>query len=45
MKGEGKMSKMAVLRSHGGRYQAVQDGEVKIDIAVLAAISIFTSAS
>jgi citrate lyase subunit alpha / citrate CoA-transferase len=34
---EGQMSKMAVLRSHGGRYQAVQDGEVKIDIAVLAA--------
>ncbi|MCU4162803.1 citrate lyase subunit alpha [Carboxylicivirga caseinilyticus] len=34
---EGKMSKTAVLRSHGGRYQAVQDGEVKIDIAVIAA--------
>ncbi len=34
---EGKMSKMGVLRSHGGRYQAVQDGEVKIDIAVIAA--------
>jgi len=33
----GKMSKMAVLRSHGGRYQAVQDGEVKIDIAVIGA--------
>lgn len=32
---EGNMSKMAVLRSHGGRYQAVQDGEVKIDIAVI----------
>jgi citrate lyase subunit alpha/citrate CoA-transferase len=27
----------AILRSHGGRYQAVQDGEVHIDIAVLAA--------
>jgi citrate lyase subunit alpha/citrate CoA-transferase len=26
-----------VLRSHGGRYQAVQDGEVHIDIAVIAA--------
>jgi citrate lyase subunit alpha/citrate CoA-transferase len=26
-----------VLRSHGGRWQAVQDGEVHIDIAVLAA--------
>ena len=34
---EGKMKGTAVLRSHGGRYQAVQDGEVKIDIAVLAA--------
>ena len=33
----GKMSKMSVLRSHGGRYQAVQDGEVKIDIAVIGA--------
>lgn len=34
---EGKMKGMAVLRSHGGRYQAIQDGEVKIDIAVIAA--------
>ncbi len=34
---EGKMKGIAVLRSHGGRYQAVQDGEVKIDIAVLSA--------
>lgn len=33
----GKMRGMAVLRSHGGRYQAVQDGEVHIDIAVIAA--------
>lgn len=33
----GKMKKMAVLRSHGGRVQAIQDGEVKIDIAVMAA--------
>jgi citrate lyase subunit alpha/citrate CoA-transferase len=33
----GKMKGMAVLRSHGGRYQAVQDGEVHIDIAVIAA--------
>ena len=33
----GKMRGMAVLRSHGGRYQAVQDGQVHIDIAVLAA--------
>ncbi len=34
---QGKMRGMAVLRSHGGRYQAVQDGEVKIDITVIAA--------
>jgi citrate lyase subunit alpha/citrate CoA-transferase len=34
---EGKMKGMAVLRSHGGRVQAIQDGEVKIDIAVMAA--------
>lgn len=34
---EGKMKKTAVLRSHGGRYQAIQDGEVKIDIAVIGA--------
>jgi len=34
---KGKMSKTAVLRSHGGRYQAVQDGDVKIDIAVIVA--------
>jgi citrate lyase subunit alpha/citrate CoA-transferase len=27
----------AILRSHGGRYQAVQDGEVHIDIAVISA--------
>ena len=34
---EGKMKGMAVLRSHGGRVQAIQDGEVMIDIAVMAA--------
>ena len=34
---QGKMRGMGVLRSHGGRYQAVQDGEVHIDIAVIAA--------
>ena len=33
----GKMKGTGVLRSHGGRYQAVQDGEVKIDIAVIGA--------
>ena len=34
---QGKMRGMGVLRSHGGRWQAVQDGEVKIDIAIIAA--------
>ena len=34
---EGKMKGVGVLRSHGGRYQSVQDGEVHIDIAVIAA--------
>jgi citrate lyase subunit alpha/citrate CoA-transferase len=34
---EGKMKGTAVLRSHGGRVQAIQDGEVIIDIAVLVA--------
>ena len=33
----GKMKGLGVLRSHGGRYQAIQDGEVEIDIAVIAA--------
>jgi citrate lyase subunit alpha/citrate CoA-transferase len=33
----GSMRGMGVLRSHGGRWQAVQDGEVTIDIAVIAA--------
>jgi citrate lyase subunit alpha/citrate CoA-transferase len=33
----GKMRGMGVLRSHGGRWQAIQDGEVKVDIAVIAA--------
>lgn len=36
---EGNMKGVGVLRSHGGRYQAVQDGEVQIDIAVIAAPS------
>jgi citrate lyase subunit alpha/citrate CoA-transferase len=35
----GKMRGMGVLRSHGGRWQAIQDGEVSIDIAVIAAPS------
>ena len=34
---QGKMRGMGVLRSHGGRWQAVQDGEVRIDVAVIAA--------
>ncbi|HBF88712.1 MAG TPA: citrate lyase subunit alpha [Bacteroidales bacterium] len=33
----GKMKGVGILRSHGGRYQAIQDGEVQIDIAVIAA--------
>ena len=31
------MKGLAVLRSHGGRWQAIQDGEVHIDIAIIAA--------
>ncbi len=34
---DGRMRGLGVLRSHGGRWQAVQDGEVHIDIAVIAA--------
>ncbi len=34
---EGNMKGTGILRSHGGRYQAVQDGDVHIDIAVIAA--------
>lgn len=34
---EGKMRGLGVLRSHGGRWQAIQDGEVNIDVAVIAA--------
>ena len=34
---DGKMKGIGVLRSHGGRYQAIQDGEIQIDIAVIAA--------
>ena len=33
----GNMRKTGILRSHGGRWQAVQDGEVHIDIAIIAA--------
>jgi len=33
----GKMRGMGVLRSHGGRWQAIQDGDLHIDIGVIAA--------
>lgn len=36
---QGRMRGMGVLRSHGGRWQAIQDGEVHVDIAVIAAPS------
>jgi citrate lyase subunit alpha/citrate CoA-transferase len=36
---KGRMRGLGVLRSHGGRAQAIQDGEVHIDVAVLAAPS------
>ncbi|GBE21938.1 citrate lyase alpha chain [bacterium BMS3Bbin01] len=34
---QGRMRGLGVLRSHGGRWQAISDGEVHIDIAVIAA--------
>lgn len=34
---KGGMRGTGVLRSHGGRWQSVQDGEVHIDIAIIAA--------
>jgi len=34
---QGRMRGLGVLRSHGGRWQAIQDGEVHIDVAVIAA--------
>jgi len=34
---EGGMQGMGILRSHGGRYQAIQDGDLHVDIAVIAA--------
>jgi len=33
---EGHMRGMGVLRSHGGRYRAVQDGDIHVDVAVIA---------
>jgi citrate lyase subunit alpha/citrate CoA-transferase len=35
----GRMRGLGVLRSHGGRWQAIQDGEVAIDVAVIASPS------
>jgi len=32
----GGMNKTAILRSHGGRYRAIQDGDLKIDVAFIA---------
>ncbi len=34
---QGRMRGLGVLRSHGGRWQAIQDGEIHIDVAVIAA--------
>jgi len=36
---QGRMKGLGVLRSHGGRWQAIQDGEVHVDIAIIAAPS------
>jgi citrate lyase subunit alpha/citrate CoA-transferase len=33
----GRMKKTCVLRSHGGRYRAIQDGDLHIDAAFIAA--------
>jgi len=33
----GQMPGLGVLRSHGGRYRAIQDGDVRVDIAIIAA--------
>lgn len=33
----GKMSRTCILRSHGGRYRAIQDGDLHIDVAFIAA--------
>jgi len=33
----GGMKKTAVLRSHGGRYRAIQDGDMHIDVSFIAA--------
>ncbi len=33
----GKMKKACILRSHGGRYRSIQDGDLHIDAAFIAA--------
>lgn len=33
----GRMRDWAILRSHGSRYRAIQEGDVRIDVAVIAA--------
>jgi len=33
----GNMQGLAVLQSHGGRYRALQDGDLRVDIAIIAA--------
>lgn len=33
----GRMKKACVLRSHGGRYRAIQDGDLHVDVAFIAA--------
>jgi len=35
----GRMRGMGILRSHGGRWQAIQDGELHIDIGIIPAPS------
>jgi len=34
---EGRMAGLGVLRSHGGRFQAIQDGDLHIDIGIIPA--------
>jgi citrate lyase subunit alpha/citrate CoA-transferase len=34
---EGKMKGTGVLRSHGGRFQAIQDGDLHVDVALIPA--------
>jgi citrate lyase subunit alpha/citrate CoA-transferase len=33
----GRMKRTCVLRSHGGRYRAIQDGDLHVDVAFIAA--------